>query len=159
MAKSWMVDKIPSSQCYMHLIIHPFINEGLKFGENIKRQRTVMLFLCFFFRLCLKWFIFYIYFSTTPIPKKFNTQFQGIKEPSTIHNTIKRFTESGQISAGKGHWKPVTFDQSGSTALKKNSMTVYEDITTWAQKHWKTIVSKYNSSLHLQMQVKSDPTM
>lgn len=119
MAKSWMVDKIPSSQCYMDRIIHPFIYEGLKFGENIKRQRTVMLFLCFFFRLCLKWFIFYIYFSTTPIPKKFNTQFQGIKEPSTIHNTIKRFTESGQISAGKGHWKPVTFDQSGSTALKK----------------------------------------
>ncbi len=68
---------------------------------------------------------------------------------STVHNIIKRFRETGEISVRKGQgWRPL-LDARGLRALRRHCITHRHDsvidITKWAT------VGKHNPPCHLQM--------
>ncbi len=73
---------------------------------------------------------------------------------STVHNIIKRFRETGEISVRKGQgWRPL-LDACGLRALRRHCITHLHDfvidITKWAQEYFQKPLS-VNTICHLQM--------
>ncbi len=67
--------------------------------------------------------------------------------PSTVHNIIKRFKESGGISVHKGQGcKPKLNNRDLRSLSIKNRHSSISDITTWAQDLlWQTFVKYHNT--------------
>ena len=64
---------------------------------------------------------------------------------STVHNIIKRFRESGEITARKRQGRKPTLDGRDLRPLRryciKNPHQCVKDITTWAQEHFRKPLS------------------
>jgi len=64
---------------------------------------------------------------------------------STVHNIIKRFRETGEISVHKGQGRRTLLDARGFQALRQNCITrrhdCVNDITKWAQKYFQKPLS------------------
>ncbi len=62
--------------------------------------------------------------------------------PSTVHNIIKRFKESGGISVSKGQGRKPKLNNHDLRSLRrhciKNRHSSISDITTWAQDYHNT---------------------
>ncbi len=79
---------------------------------------------------------------------------------STVHNIIKRFRETGEISVRKGQGRRPLLDACGLRALRWHCITHLHDsvleITKWAQEYFqKPTVGKHNPPCHLQMPTKA----
>ncbi len=79
---------------------------------------------------------------------------------STVHNIIKRFRETGEISVHKGQGRRPLLDARGLQALRRHCITHLHDsvidITKWAQEYFqKPTVGKNNPPCHLQMPTKA----
>ncbi len=70
---------------------------------------------------------------------------------STVHNTIKSFRETGEISVRKGQGRRPLLDGRGLRALRQHCITHRHDsvidITKWAQEYFQKPLS-VNTSLH-----------
>uniref|UniRef100_A0AAR2K5U3 Tc1-like transposase DDE domain-containing protein n=1 Tax=Pygocentrus nattereri TaxID=42514 RepID=A0AAR2K5U3_PYGNA len=90
-----------------------------------------------------------------------NVQLQGISS-STVYNIIKRFRESGEISASKWQGRRPTLNVRDLRSLRRHCI---KKTTSFCNGYYhmgsgtlqKTIVSEHSSSLHLQVQVKTLP--
>ncbi len=64
---------------------------------------------------------------------------------STVHNIIKRFRETGEISVGKGQGRSSLLDARGLRALRRHCITHWHDsaidITKWAQEYFQKPLS------------------
>ncbi len=64
---------------------------------------------------------------------------------STVHNIIKRFRESGEISVHKGQGRRPLLDAHGLRALRQHCIThrhdSFIDITKWAQEYFQKPLS------------------
>ncbi len=77
---------------------------------------------------------------------------------STVHNIIKRWRETGEISVCKGQGRRPLLDARGLRALRQHCITNDSviDITKWAQEYFqKPHFSKHNPLCHLQMPTKA----
>ncbi len=61
---------------------------------------------------------------------------------STVHNIIKRFRETGEISVCKGQGRSPLLDAHGLRSLRRNCIThSVIDITKWAQEYFQKPLS------------------
>ncbi len=64
---------------------------------------------------------------------------------STVHNIIKRFRETGEISVHKGQGRRTLLDARGLRALRRHCITHRHDsvidITKWAQEYFQKSLS------------------
>ncbi len=64
---------------------------------------------------------------------------------STVHNIIKRFTETGEISVRKGQGRRPLLDAHGLRAIRRHCIThrhdSFIDITKWAQQYFQKPLS------------------
>ncbi len=64
---------------------------------------------------------------------------------STVHNIIKRFRETGEISVRKGQGRRTLLDALGLQALRRHCIThrhdSFIDITKWAQEYFQKPLS------------------
>ncbi len=79
---------------------------------------------------------------------------------STVHNIIKRFSETGEISVRKGQGRRPLLDACG--LLRRHCITHRHDsvidITKWAQEYFQKplwVNGKHNPPCHLQMPTKA----
>ncbi len=79
--------------------------------------------------------------------------------PSTVHNIIKRFRETGEISVRKGQGQKPLLDARGIWARRQHCITHRHDsvidITKWAQEYIQKPLSV--NTCHLQMPTKALP--
>ncbi len=77
---------------------------------------------------------------------------------STVHNIIKRFRETGEISVHKGQGRRPLLDAHGLQALRRHCITHPHnsviDMTKWAQEYFQKPLS-HNTPCHLQMPTKA----
>ncbi len=77
----------------------------------------------------------------------------------TVHNIIKRFRETGEISVHKGQGRRPMLDARGLRALRRHCITHWHDsvidITKWAQEYFQKPLSVNNPPCHLQMSTKA----
>ena len=77
--------------------------------------------------------------------------------PSTVHNIVKRFRESGEISVRKGQGRKPLLNVHDHRALRqyclRNHHATMMDIATWAGSTLKIIVTQHSLPLHQEMQL------
>ncbi len=79
---------------------------------------------------------------------------------SKVHNIMKIFRETGEISVRKGQGRRPLLDARGLRALRRHCITHRHDsvidITKWAQEYFqKPLFGKHNPPCHLQMPTKA----
>ncbi len=74
-----------------------------------------------------------------------SVKLQRLCQSSTVHNTIKRFRETGDISVHKGYGRRSLLDARGLRALRRHCITHRHDslidIPKWAQEYFQKPLS------------------